>query len=150
MFTSRKIEEKSPPFLKEKSLKTSKPKVFFGPEINSFPKRKPLFSKNLFIYLIIVFVIFFYIFLGIKNLFSPPEIIVYFPPHQWVTQEKTIIIKGKVKGEAMVFINNQPVALRENVFEEKIVLSSGINTIKISARKKFSPERVIFRQIIVK
>lgn len=149
-FISRKIQEKSTPFLKERSFKMPKYRVFFGPEIIAFSQKKPLFSKNLFLWLVISFVILFYLFLGIKNLFSPPEIIVYLPPDNWVTPEKTVVIKGKVKGEAIVSINNQPVTLKDNVFEEKLTLSPGINLIKISGRKKYSSERVIFRQIIVK
>ncbi len=149
-FISRKIEEKTDPFLKKGFSKSSKPQVFFGPETTKISQKKSIFSKNLFIWLVVSFFILFYLFLGLKKIFSQPEIIVYFPPNNYVTQERMITVKGKVNDNVTVTINNQPITLKENSFEEKISLSEGINIIKISARKKFGLEKIIFRQIVVK
>jgi len=151
-FTSRKIEEKSSPFLKEKSFKNPRPRVFFGPEITKPSPRRLIFSKNFFIWLVVLFVVLLYLAFSLISLFAPPKIIVYFPPENYITTEKTITLSGKVNNhEAIVTINNQIVGLNEkNVFEEKISLLPGVNTIKISCRKKFGQERTIFRQIVVK
>lgn len=147
-FISKKIEGKSSPFLKEKPL-TPKPRVFFGPEIIKENKVRIIFSKNLLVWLIVFLFIFFYLLFSIKNLFSHPEIIVYSPEDNFITSEKTVTIKGRVKGEAILKINDQLVTLNKNSFEETISLISGLNLIKISARKKFGPEKTIFRRIIV-
>lgn len=150
-FTSRKISRDRSPFLKEKSLKkTINPQVFFGPEIIRKNKERIIFSKNLFIWLIILIIIISYLFFSLRSLFSPPEIIVYLPEDNYVTYDKTVKVKGQVKGEVIVAINDQTVTLNQNSFEEILTLSPGINLIKISARKKFSPERVVFRRIIVR
>lgn len=151
-FTSRKIEEKSSPFLKEKSFKNPRPRVFFGPEITKPSPRRLIFSKNFFIWLVVLFVVLLYLALGLVNLFAPPKIIIYSPPENYITTEKIITVKGRVSHhEAIVMINNQVVGLNDkNIFEEKISLLPGVNTLKISARKKFGSERTIFRQIIVK
>lgn len=151
-FISRKIEEKSSPFLKEKSFKNPKLRVFFGPEIVRPSRQRPIFSKNFFIWLIVLIIVLLYLSLGIVNLFSPPKIVIESPPENYITTEKIITVKGRASGhKAIITINNQIVNLSEkNIFEERVSLSPGVNTIKISARKKFGPERTIFRQIIVK
>ncbi len=145
-FKKREIKEKPSPFLKEKSL-NFKPRLFFGPEIIKENKINSIFFKNLWLWLIIFFVL-FYLFLGIKNLFSPPEIIIYFPQDNFISQEKTITIRGKVNKGVTVAINDQIIPLNQNSFEETISLVSGLNLIKISARKKFGPEKIIFRRVI--
>jgi len=149
-FISRKIKEKSSPFLKERSLNRAvSPKVFFGPKIIQKNKGRFVFSKKLWLWLIVFLIIFFYLFFGLKNLFSSPEIIVYSPEDNFVTRDKAVKIKGRVKGEARVAINDQIVILNQNSFEETLTLTLGVNLIKISARKRFGPEKVIFRRIIV-
>lgn len=149
LFISRKIQEKSLPFLKENSNKNTKSRVFFGPEIIKYSQSKSLFSRGLFIWLVLLIIILLYLLLAIINLLSPPEIIIYFPPDKLVTKERIITIKGKIKGSGGVMINNQPVTLKENIFEEKISLLPGINVIKISSQKKIGKETTIFRQVIV-
>lgn len=150
-FVSKKIQEKSTHFLKDNNFSFNKKfnsHIFFGPEVLK-NKKRIVFSRNLFIGLIIFLIIFFYTFFGFKNLFSAPEIVIDFPQDNYVTHEKTVEIKGRIKGEGIVAINNQIITLNQNSFEETLTLFPGVNLIKISARKKFSPEKVIFRRIIV-
>lgn len=151
-FVTRKIEEKKLPFLKEKGFKSPKPKVFFGPEIIKASQQSHIFSKNLFIWLVILTISLVYLILCLINLFLPPKIIIDFPPENYITSEKIITIKGRVSSQnAIIMINNQLVNLKnKNIFEEKVSLLPGINKLKISVQKKFGPARVIFRQIIVK
>ncbi|MCX7779029.1 MAG: hypothetical protein N2259_02190 [Patescibacteria group bacterium] len=149
-FIYRKIQEKSTPFLKEKLLnKKPNPRLFFGPEIIWQNKGKIILARYFSPWLIVFLIIVVYLFFSLKSLFSPPEIIVYLPEDNYLTHEKMIKIKGRIKGEAIVTINDQIVTLNQNSFEETLMLSPGINLIKISARKKFSPEKVVFRRIIV-
>jgi len=143
-FNSKKIKEEATPFIKVKN-----PNLFFGPEI--IKSSKKYFPQKLSLFLIIIFFIFFsYLFLILRIIFSPPEIIIYFPPNNYITQERIITIKGKSEKNSVVKINDKVVLLKDNKFEEKITLSDGLNIVKISAKKRFGPEKTIFRQIIAK
>jgi hypothetical protein len=143
-FIAKKIKEKTTPFLKVKN-----PNLFFGPEIVKKPK-KNIFQKIPFFLIVGFLFFFFYLFLILRVVLSPPEIIIYFPPNNYITKERIITIIGESEKNSLVTINDKSVILKENKFEEKITLSEGLNLIKISAKKKFGPERTIFRQIIAK
>jgi transcriptional regulator with XRE-family HTH domain len=84
--------------------------------------------------------------------FLPPRLKVIQPNNNIEVDQKDIIIKGVTEKDAIVKINNQSIAkLENNTFEEQLMLMPGqINTIKISAKKKNSPESIIWRKIFVK
>lgn len=152
MFVSRKIKRQDSPFLKEKSFQPLKAKLFFGPEINDQAQQKPIFSKNFFIWLIVLSVVFLYLVLGIISLFRPPKINISSPTDNYITDQTIITIKGEVSDhKAIVTLNNQVINLdNQGFFEEKVSLSPGVNSIKISARRKFGSTNTIFRQVVVK
>ncbi|MDD2646781.1 MAG: helix-turn-helix domain-containing protein [Patescibacteria group bacterium] len=83
--------------------------------------------------------------------FLPPRLKVTEPNNNIEIGQKNIIIKGVTEKDAIVKINNQSITkLENNTFEEELMLVPGINMIKISAKKKNSPESVVWRQIFVK
>lgn len=93
----------------------------------------------------------FYFVWTISQAISPPKIIIISPANNFETAEKTIKIEGRVKGATTVRINDQFVShFEKGFFEETVPLAAGENIIKISAKKKHSPETVILRTVIVK
>lgn len=83
--------------------------------------------------------------------FFPPQIKIFSPINGLTTDQKNIIIKGWTDKNAIVKINNQSIVKDgNNLFTEEVSLFSGLNMIKISAKKMNSPESVVWRQIFVK
>lgn len=115
-------------------------------------KKRPQSIFDIKIYLIglVILLIFLYIGFSIKKILFTSDLEILNPPQDLVTTESYIIIAGRVDLGADVFINDQPIEqINDGKFEQEIKLSPGLNTIKISAKKKHSQEKIIFRQIIL-
>lgn len=113
-------------------------------------KRSLIIPKFVF-GLIIFFLIFafaLYFTFEIVGIFQPPSLEVNLA--EFVeTKNNFIRIEGKTEPEGEVFINGQEIMIDESgKFSELIPLQEGLNTLKIGARKKFSKEEEIIRQVL--
>ncbi|SRR6056297_287318 len=160
----KKILKKYCEFLKldsEKVKKTFfKEKEVMSPDLSKLPilnKIKahnfiilPKFIKNGLI-LLLILVCFGYLGYYLSQVISPPDLFIKTPSKNNLTvSEKQIEIIGQTHPEAKVFINNKNI-LKENSgnFSQNINLKEGLNTITISAKKKYSRLNVIKKQIMV-
>ncbi len=99
---------------------------------------------------LILLVVFIYLGLGIKRILLPPQIEIFSPSEDLITRELSLIIKGRTEVGADVFINQEPVSeISQGYFQENLELLPGLNIIEISAKKKYSRERVIQRRVVV-
>jgi len=127
----------------ERELKKPKSKIKKIFQLNQFKFKIILIS-------VILCLILLYLGFGIKNILFRPEIKIFYPVEDMVTTNSSLTIKGETDIQATIFINNQPVEqTEEGLFEQKIDLLIGLNQIEISAKKKYSKERIIYRQIVL-
>ncbi len=115
-------------------------------------KNRPhsIFDIKIYFIGILILIMFLYIGFSVKRVLFTSDLEILNPPHDLVTTESSIIIIGRVDLGADVFINDQPIKqISEGNFKQEIKLSPGLNTIKVSAKKKYSKEKTIFRQIIL-
>ncbi|MBI4652780.1 helix-turn-helix domain-containing protein [Candidatus Kuenenbacteria bacterium] len=107
-----------------------------------------IFKKSLIgVFLIILL---FYIVFEVKNIISPPKLIIQEPSDNLVISESTIRVIGKTDINANVTINNQEIFKNSDGGFNKIInLQSGLNLITISAQKKHSREIIKYRKIMV-
>ncbi len=92
-----------------------------------------------------------YVGLLLQRIFTPPFLIISFPPDNFSTSETRLLIKGQSEPETEIKINNETVlANNQGEFEREVYVQTGFNTITISAKKKYSQAAVIVRQILVK
>lgn len=109
----------------------------------------PRVLKNLAI-VFLVLICFFYLFFYLKNIFAPPPLEVFSFENNLVVDELKFNIEGKTSPESEVFINGSSIMVDSNGnFSEKIFLNSGINFITVSAKKKYSRENVLSKEILV-
>ncbi len=105
-----------------------------------------------FVIIIIVFALFVYLGFCLKKIISPPMLEIIEPLDNLVTDNNFVVVFGKTEPEAEVKINEELVALssgeKESFFTEKINLKSGLNTITITAKKKYGREVTLYRQIL--
>jgi len=89
-----------------------------------------------------------YLFYHIVIIFLPPYLEILSPIDKIEVNDFSLKISGKTDRLVEVYINNKMVPNQDGYFEEEVKLLPGINNLKISAKKKYSKEKIIFRQII--
>jgi len=106
-------------------------------------------------FIIIVIVSAFFVYLGfcLKKIISPPMLLIIEPLDNLVTDNNFVVVFGKTEPEAEIEINGKPVVLsseeKESFFTERINLKSGLNTITITAKKKYGRGMALYRQVLV-
>ena len=109
----------------------------------------PRIFRNFIIFLVVVICL-FYLFFYLKNIFAPPFLEVYNISDKQIVNTPSILIEGKTDVESEVLINGQTVLSdSDGYFSENIYLKSGINFIYVSAKKKYSRENLVIKQILV-
>lgn len=116
-------------------------------------QHKALVIPKIFLILVIIMVFTsfsVYLVYEIGNFIQPPDLVVNDLPDQLTTREHSIFISGNTEIDTQVFINGQVILTDEyGNFKENVTLRTGLNTIKILAKKKHSKERIIYKQILV-
>ncbi|PKM91179.1 hypothetical protein CVU82_03970 [Candidatus Falkowbacteria bacterium HGW-Falkowbacteria-1] len=109
----------------------------------------PRIFRDLLIFAVIL-VCLFYLFFYLKNIFAPPSLEIFNIQDKQTVQSLSILIEGETEAESDVLINGQIILTDENGhFSETVYLKSGINFITVSAKKKYSRENIIIKQILV-
>jgi len=97
-----------------------------------------------------VLICFLYLIFYFKNIITAPDLIITQPDKNILTKASSITILGQTEPEAEVRINDE-IVLNNNkgVFFQTVNLKKGLNSVTISAQKKYSRVQVITRQILV-
>lgn len=114
--------------------------------VNVKPRKNFVFSNivwpKVFKFLSIVLVIaalLGYLGWSVKNIISPPEVIIYQPDNNFRTSESSVSVVGKTEPEVQLSINGELVLLdEEGNFNQTVNLVTGLNNLLISAKKKHS------------
>lgn len=91
----------------------------------------------------------FYLGYEVKKITSPPTLIIEEPADNLVINFGEMVVRGKSEPEAQIYINGEQ-AFGDSVgnFKETVRLERGLNLIKISAAKRRSKERVVWRRVV--
>ncbi len=143
---------------KEEIIKDWSEKTFSGPENNPFSRKVidknkffifPKLIKNLLIILLII-ICFLYLIFYFKKIVLPPNLLITQPTGNLATTDNLILITGETEPESEVKINGEIVLNNDNgKFSQTIHLKKGLNNITIKAKKKYSQEETVSRQILV-
>ncbi len=86
----------------------------------------------------------------IKKIVTPPFLAIDQPANNLKTADYFVEVRGRTEAEAKLLINGQEVlGNRLGEFAKRLDLQAGLNTIKISAVKKYSRPNVVYRQVLV-
>lgn len=97
-----------------------------------------------------VLICFLYLIFYFKKIVLPPDLNVSQPAKNLLIQSMAITVIGQTEPEAEVRINNAIVLNNHGgYFSQEVNLKKGLNSLIISAKKKYSQEQVIIRQILV-
>ena len=109
----------------------------------------PKIIRN-FLFFLSVIVCFLYLIFYFQRIVSAPSLTITYPEKNLLIKENVIEVKGLTEKEAEVKINGELVLNNNNGnFLQIINLKKGLNTITISAKKKYSKENTTIRQILV-
>jgi len=109
----------------------------------------PKFLRNVLIALAIV-VCFSYLALYFNRITTPPNLEISRPESNISQAELNYTIVGSAEPESEVTINNQRILINQDgSFTQAVALKNGVNLLIIKARKKYSRENIITRQILV-
>jgi len=105
-------------------------------------KFEKCFNVRRFIIILSVVLLVSYGLFNARNLIIGPTIEIFSPTAKDVeTDVNTVTVKGKVENVAFISLNEKPISVNmDGLFEEKLLLSPGSNTIEIKARDRFKKE----------
>ncbi len=109
----------------------------------------PKIVRNILI-TIAILICFLYLIFYFKKIAFPPSLKVTQPEKNLLIEENFITIIGQTEKEAEVKINGEVVLNNhDGIFSQTVNLKEGLNNIVIKAKKKYSREKIITRQILV-
>lgn len=93
--------------------------------------------------------VFGYIWLQVASFAAAPPLEIVSPQGELKVSVETVEIRGQTDGDAILEINDQPVAVDETgIFRQEIKLMDGVNAIKISAKNKVDKETTKIIQVL--
>jgi hypothetical protein len=110
----------------------------------------PKMAKNLALFLL-VGSCFFYLDNRFSQVASPPKLVIASPPESLVTDQRSVDVAGVTEPESEITVNGKQILTDNNGrFSEQVSLRSGMNTITVTAKKKYGHENTVVKQILVK
>jgi len=109
----------------------------------------PKLIRNFFI-IISIAICFLYLLFYFRQLVTPPKLIIIYPEENLALNSSSVKISGQTEAEAEIRVNGE-IVLNNNqgYFEQEVSLKKGLNNLIIRAKKKYSQEQIINRQILV-
>lgn len=108
----------------------------------------PILTRNIIIGIIAAVCLIYLGFL-LKNIFSPPSLVLTEPAIDKTVFERQLKIAGQTEPEANVTINNQTIQVAtDGSFYEEVYLERGLNTITVKAQKKYGQPAILNRYIL--
>lgn len=108
-----------------------------------------IFIRNL---VVITGAILFVVYLGwqVHGVLQPPRLTVYSPLDGYVSNQPSAMVQGETDRETQLTVNGQDIMVnQQGRFETKVDLTTGLNTLTISATKKHGKTTTIVRHLVV-
>lgn len=118
------------------------------------PKEKPKLKKiglPHILFIIIGVILLVYLLSGVLSLFRPPFLEIYSPLNNQIIDESFVILEGRTEEGVGLYINDHLISdFIGPEFKEQLNIEEGLNTIKISAKKKYSRPATITLTLLKK
>ena len=102
-----------------------------------------------FVFILFLILVTFYFWREICFLIKPPALEVFQPPADINVNYEKFEISGKTTPFALLTLNEEELYIdKEGGFKKEIILSEGLNTLKIEAKNRFGKINTIIRRII--
>ncbi len=109
----------------------------------------PVLARNAIIGVLIAACL-IYLGLLLKRIFEPPFLAIEYPTDNLTTADNRLTVRGRTEPETEITINNENVVVTSSgAFERDVFLQPGLNTIAVTAEKKYSRPATLLRQVLV-
>ncbi|MGI6347602.1 MAG: helix-turn-helix domain-containing protein [Patescibacteria group bacterium] len=138
-------------FVKEQHRNQSFGKSIFFNKVVSWKNLLsfPSIGRSFLIFFIVLACL-LYLFFYFKNIFLAPTLEIYYPENNEITNDFFVEVGGCTEPESEVKINGQIVLIdKDSCFSGQVYLKSGVNTITITSKKKYSQENEVVRRVLV-
>ncbi len=99
----------------------------------------------------VILIFFIYLAIRLNIIISAPDLFIYNPPDNLITEKPTVEVVGKTQSEAKITINGQTVLSdAQGNFSQLINLKTGLNQINITAAKKYGRKNTVIKQVLLK
>jgi hypothetical protein len=99
------------------------------------------FNIKRFVIILSVILLVSYGIFNARNLLLGPNVELFSPTNNTETNENIANINGRAQNITFISLNEKPIFVdREGMFQEKLLLSPGSNTIQVKARDRFKNE----------
>ncbi|MDP3043095.1 MAG: helix-turn-helix domain-containing protein [bacterium] len=96
-------------------------------------------------------VCFIYFGYRLEKIVSPPNLSIYKPTENFITEKNSLQVIGKTEKEAQIIINGELILSNTaGDFNKTINLKNGINIITVTASNKYGRDNTIVKQVLVK
>ncbi len=110
----------------------------------------PRFSLFKISLAVIFLVLLIYLVLEATSLFLPPPLTIINPPTNVISESLSIIVMGKTLPGVRVVLNGKAVMVDDQGgFRQVLALQPGLNTIEVSAKRSYSQQVKVLRQVLV-
>jgi|GEM_PF-2724143 len=100
------------------------------------------------ILIVLLFVAIAYVGIELFGLFRAPDLIIFSPQDNIEIQATSVEVKGKIEKGATITINTAPIDVDdEGNFSTQIDLTPGVNTLTITATRKFGRKTTVVRNL---
>jgi cytoskeletal protein RodZ len=137
-------------FITEETKKEDKDKKNYKAIKKNRFQNLPSFIKTSLIAVVVLSLI-GYLGLQVKSIIEPPDLMLFSPENGIVTTDQELIVHGKTQEEIKVYVNGKETTSEsDGHFIETINLSTGLNTITVSAKKKHGKSTTITHHVTLK
>ncbi|MEK7160534.1 MAG: helix-turn-helix domain-containing protein [Patescibacteria group bacterium] len=99
----------------------------------------------------IIFFVAGYLFYELHFLISPPQLEIFEPAGDLVVETSYLSVKGQTEPGAKLTINNETIKVDlDGRWSQEVVLSPGLNILRIVASNRFNKQRELVRQVMLK
>lgn len=99
------------------------------------------FNIKKFVVVISAIILVAYGFFNARNLLIGPVVEIWSPISNSETWDNMIVVKGRAQNITSLRLNEKPIFVdTDGIFQEKMLLSPGLNTIEVKAEDRFKKE----------
>lgn len=97
----------------------------------------------------LVLIVLVYLGFRLQKIIAPPSLVIDYPVENFITQSADVELRGRIEPESQLIINGEQV-LSDSFgnFSKIIALKKGVNTVIVTAQKKYGRTTDIARQIL--
>lgn len=108
-----------------------------------------LIFRQLIRFLLIILLLGYFLF-ELSQFLLPAQILLYYPPKDFITSNPNLEISGKVMRSKILYLQEKEINFNEEgLFKEQITLNPGLNTLELKAVNSLGRETILQQNVVL-